>query len=95
MPRRRCNMCNDLLPPRGFYIVRMDIFAEPSTESITSYELEEMDLEKTIDQLIEQMKGMSADELQDQVHRRFELVICHDCQRNLLAGLRVRREDRQ
>jgi hypothetical protein len=79
-------MCNDVLPPHGFYIVRMDVFAEPSVPDVSSDELEEADLERTIDQLIEQMKHLSADELQDQVHRRFEYRICSACQKKLLAN---------
>jgi hypothetical protein len=88
MPRHRCDMCNDVLPPHGFYIVRMDVFAEPSMPSVSSDELEEMDLEHTIDRLIEQMKHQTADEIQDQVHRRFEIRICLDCQKKLLSHLK-------
>ena len=77
-------MCNDVLPPHGFYIVRMDVFAEPSMPSVSGDELDEMDLELTIDRLIEQMKHMSPDDLQDQVHRRFEFRICLECQKKLL-----------
>ena len=79
-------MCNDVLPPHGFYIVRMDVFAEPSMPSVSSDELDEMDLEHTIDRLIDQMKHMSPDELQDQVHRRFEFRVCLACQKKLLAN---------
>jgi hypothetical protein len=86
MPRRRCDMCNDVLPPHGFYIVRMDVFAEPSLPSVSSDELDEMDLPRTIDRLIEQMKHMSPQELQDQVHRRFEFRVCLGCQKKLLAN---------
>jgi len=79
-------MCNVVLPPHGFYIVRMDVFAEPSMPSVSSDELDEMDLERTIDRLIDQMKHMSPQELQDQVHRRFEFRVCLDCQKKLLAN---------
>lgn len=79
-------MCNDVLPPHGFYIVRMDVFAEPSVPDLSSDELDEADLERTIDQLIEQMKHMSPEELQDQVHRRFEFCVCGECQKKLLAN---------
>ncbi len=88
MPTRRyrCDMCNDVLPPHGFYIVRMDVFAEPSVPDVSSDELDEMDLGRTMDKLIEQMKQMSPEELQDQVHRRFEYRVCADCQKKLLAN---------
>jgi hypothetical protein len=32
------------------------------------------------------MKGMSADELQDQVHRRFEYKLCRVCQMRFLVN---------
>ena len=54
--------------------------------SVSGDELDEMDLERTIDRLIEQMKHMSPEELQDQVHRRFEFRICLACQKKLLAN---------
>ena len=79
-------MCNDVLPPHGIYIVRMDVFAEPSMPSVSSDELDEMDLQRTIDRLVEQMKHMSPQELQDQVHRCFEFRICLACQKKLLAN---------
>jgi hypothetical protein len=37
-------------------------------------------------ELIEQMKDMSADDLQDQVHRRFEFKLCRVCQMRFLVN---------
>ena len=37
-------------------------------------------------ELMEQMKDMSADELQDQVHRRFEFKLCRPCQMRFLVN---------
>ena len=84
--RRRCDLCDDVLPPHGFYMVRMDVFAEPSVPPVTGDELDEMDPGRTMDKLIEQMKGMTPEELQDQVHRRFEFCVCGECQKKLLAN---------
>jgi L-fucose mutarotase/ribose pyranase (RbsD/FucU family) len=84
--RRRCELCNATLPPHGFYLVRIDVFAEPSMPAVSSQELAEMDLDATLDKLLRQMKKMSTDELQDQVHRRFEYCICAACHKLVLAN---------
>jgi hypothetical protein len=85
MPERTiCDICGDTVPTIAHYVVRIDVFADPSIPPISAEDLEESD-EKLAD-LIKQMQGMSADDLQDQVHRRFEYHICRPCQRRFLAN---------
>jgi len=87
MPQRvHCDICNSIVAPHAHYIVRMDIFADPSVPEMSTEELEEMDSDETFAKLIEQMKAMTADDLQDQVHRRFEYKLCPACQRRFLAN---------
>ena len=84
--RRRCALCNAILPPHAFYVVRIDVFAEPSMPPLDLEDLEELDPATTMAELIEQMKKMDPEELQDQVHRRFEYNICGDCQKQFLTN---------
>ena len=84
--RSRCDLCDAPLPPHGFYVVRIDVFADPSVPPVTSEELEETDFGQSMEKLIEQMKHLTADDLQDQVHRRFEFRLCGGCQRGFLAN---------
>lgn len=87
MPKRaRCDRCNVLIPPHAHYVVRIDVFADPSMPEIDTGELEEMDFDETFRRLIEQMKQMSEQELQDQVHKRVEYRLCPRCQRAFLAN---------
>lgn len=87
MPDRvTCGLCGKLVPPHGHYIVRIDVFADPTMPDVNLDDLDEMNAEQTISQLLDQMKQMSADELQDQVHRRFEYQICRTCQVKFLAN---------
>ncbi|HEY8665563.1 MAG TPA: hypothetical protein VIL86_02810 [Tepidisphaeraceae bacterium] len=87
MPDRLlCDLCNTPMPPHAHYIVRMDIFADPSMPPLSTEELAEMDFDKTMKDLIDEMKHLSADDLQDQVHRRFEFRLCRKCQRQFLAN---------
>ena len=81
-----CDLCGDTVPPHAHYVVRIDVFADPSIPAVSSDDLDEMDPAHTIEHLIEQMKGMSADDLQDQVHRRFEYRLCRRCQANFLSN---------
>ena len=81
-----CDLCAAPLTPQAFYVVRIDVFADPSGPVVSSEELATTDLTGTIDALIEQMKGMTAEELQDQVHRRFEYRLCPGCHRRFLAN---------
>jgi len=72
--------------PGGFYVVRVDVFADPKMPDVTSQELGAVDFDGEMDRLLEQMKGMTAEELQDQVHRRFEYKICPACQPGFLGN---------
>lgn len=62
------------------------MFADPSMPPVTAEELEEMDFDGTLADLIEQMKHMTSEGLQDQVHRRFEYRLCRRCQMRFLVN---------
>ncbi len=85
-PRVTCDLCGAVVSPHGHYIVRIDVFADPSVPSTTSDELEEKDFQAELAALLEEMKGLSADDLQDQVHRRFEFKLCRACQIKFLVN---------
>ena len=82
----RCDVCGASIPPHAHYLVRIDVFADPSMPPMTAEELAAMDADAEIENLLEQMKSISEDELQDQVHRRFEYKLCRMCQRKFLMN---------
>ena len=87
MPARvLCDLCGRAIPPGAHYVVKIDVYADPSAPSMSTEELEETDFDQTFADLIEEMKHLSADDLQDDVHRRFEYRICRPCQRKFLAN---------
>jgi len=87
MPARvLCDLCNRTIPPHAHYIVKIEVFADPKMPAVTSEEMEEADYQAAMKELIEQMKGMSADDLQDQVHRSFEFKLCRACQMRFLVN---------
>jgi hypothetical protein len=81
-----CDACGVSVPPHAHFVVRIDVFADPSLPAMTTEQLEEISAEQTFKDLIEQMKSMSADELMDGVHRRFEYRLCAECQKRFLAN---------
>lgn len=85
-PRTLCDLCDRPVPPHGHYVVRIDVFADPAMPAVTSEEMAEADYQQAMAELIKQMSGMSADDLEDQVARRMEFKLCRPCQMRFLAN---------
>jgi hypothetical protein len=81
-----CDVCGRSVDRHASYVVRIQIFANPSMPPLDSGELAATDFDQELDDLMEQMKGMTSDDLQDDVHRQFEYHVCRPCQRQLLAN---------
>jgi hypothetical protein len=81
-----CDLCGTPLAPHLHYIVRIDVLADPSVPAISSGQLGATNFGQAISSLINEMKGMDADQLQDQVFRRFEYRVCPKCQMRVLAN---------
>src|SRR4051812_32720941 len=81
-----CDVCGKRGDPHGHYLVKIEVYADPSMPGVTAEELDECDLGEELKDLMEQMQGMNAEELMDQVHRRFEFKLCRRCQREFLAN---------
>jgi hypothetical protein len=81
-----CDLCGRAIDPHGHYIVRIDVYADPSMPPMTTEELQKAGRDKTIETLLDEMSQLSADELQDQVHRRFEYHLCPACHPRFLAN---------
>ena len=81
-----CDICGHTVVPHAHSIVKIEVYADPSMPPVDTEDLEEKDLEKTLAKLLDELKHYSAEELQDQVHRRFEFVLCRPCQIQFLAN---------
>ncbi len=81
-----CELCGRSIAPHCFYVVRIDVFADPAMPPITQEEIQSSNFDQTLELLLKEIEGLSADELQDQVHRRFEYRICRACQIRFLAN---------
>ena len=77
-----CHRCGAVLE-RGqgsFYIVRLEAFADPTPPDFDDHE-SVADLALEWERLLDQMRGMSEQELMDQVYRRMTLHLCAACYR--------------
>jgi hypothetical protein len=86
MSPEHCSLCSKPLAPHAHYIVRIEVFADPSMAPVTSGDLKSLDFDAAVHELLDEMGKMSAEELQDQVHRLFEFKICPLCQPRFLAN---------
>jgi len=73
------------MAPHEHYVVRIDVFADPELPAVTAAELAAAN-DGEMQKLLEQMKHMTAEELQDQVFRRVEFRICPACHAPFLAN---------
>jgi hypothetical protein len=67
-------------------VVKIEVFADPAMPAVTADEMEEADYQAAMAELLAQMKEMSAEDLQDQVHRSFEFKLCRACQMRFLVN---------
>jgi hypothetical protein len=86
MPQEQCNLCGKPIAPHAHYIVRIEVFADPSMPPTSATELASIDFDAAVSELLDEMGQMTAEELQDQVHRQFEFKICPACQPRFLAN---------
>lgn len=82
----RCALCDREIPCGAGYIVKIEVYADPQLPPMTSDQIEAADLNATLADLNDQIQGMSADDLQDGVHRSFTYHLCPACQRKYLAN---------
>ena len=93
-----CHRCGRHLTPGGgdFYVVRMEAFADPTPPDVSEEDLPGyLGLETAIEELIDQMKGMSEQEMADQVYRRLTLHLCGKCYRKWIEDPAGRPEKRR
>jgi len=77
-----CHRCGcRLMPGEGdFYVVRIEAVADPTPPSAAG-EVDAGELDKRINDLIDQMRSMSERELMDEVYRRLTIHLCGICYR--------------
>jgi hypothetical protein len=79
-----CDRCGNTIAPHAHYIVKMQVYADPSLPAVSADDLEETDYQTKVAELLKQMENMSADQLEDAVYWQREFKICRPCQLELI-----------
>ncbi len=85
-PPAPCAVCGATLRAGAHYVARIDVFADPAVEPVDDQTFGPDGAGAAVADLLEQMKAMTADELMDGVHRRFEYALCPACHKRFLAN---------
>ena len=81
-----CDLCGTRVAPHAHYVVKMEVYADPTVPDFDTEEWEEKPPSEELKKLMAELEKLSADELQDQVHRAFEFHLCPACQRAFIAN---------
>jgi len=75
-----CRKCGaELVPGRGdFYVVNIEAYAEAGVLRITAEDLAK-DQAAAMREIVEELKGVSAQEAMDSVYRRVSFYLCRGC----------------
>ena len=81
-----CAICGRPTRAGAHYVVRIDVFADPAAGPVDESTFGPAGPEKAMTDLLAEMARMTADELMDGVHRRFEYALCPPCHKRFLAN---------
>lgn len=81
-----CALCNRPIPCGEGYIVKIEVFADPQLPPMTMDQINAADLNSSLADLNQQIQNMSAEDLQDGVHRSFTHHLCARCHKTYLAN---------
>lgn len=81
-----CDMCGRAIPCGSGYLVRIEVYADPQLPPMSGDDIAAADLNATLADLMKQIETMTADELQDGVHRTFNYRLCPRCHTSYLSN---------
>ena len=84
VPRIVCDQCHAIVPREGHYVVKIEVYADPSTPAMSTDDLDEVDVDARVRGLLDELANASAEELEDAVYKRFDFRLCPACQRAYL-----------
>ncbi len=84
MARFICDRCGMTIPPHAHYIVKIQVYADPTLPDISADDLEEADYAKCMADLLKEMESLTQEQLEDAVHWQRDFKICRSCQIQLI-----------
>ena len=86
MPRFICDRCGMTIPPHAHYVVKIEIYADPTLPDVSADDLEEADYAKRMADLLKEMESLSQEQLEDAIHWQRDFKICRPCQLHLISN---------
>jgi len=89
----KCHNCGrEIAKPGSFFVLRVELLASPGPIELTADDLV-MDPRQELEQLIEEMETLDAQEATDEVYEAYSFKLCRTCRDRIHALLqsRVRR----
>jgi hypothetical protein len=81
-----CDLCHRNLPIHESFVLKMEVYADPSMPPMTAEEIASADFDEALSQVLDQVQHLTAEQLQDGVHRCFEFRLCPACHRQFLSN---------
>src|SRR4051812_15881447 len=82
----QCDLCHRTVAVHESFVLKMELYADPSMPPMTAEQIESGDFDEALSQVLEQVQDMTADQLQDGVHRQFAFRLCPLCHRRFLTN---------
>jgi hypothetical protein len=76
-----CDRCGQSLPRYGFYIAKIDVYADPALPPMSEDDLARANPGDAMKEIYQALRDRGPDELMDDVHRHFDFKLCRRCQR--------------
>jgi len=81
-----CSICGRVVAIGDTYVVRIDVFADPSVAPVTTDAMDLIDDASQLPALLAELEKFSAQELEDQVFKRFEYRLCMMCRAEIMKN---------
>ena len=84
VPRIVCDRCHAIVPREGHYVLKIEVYADPAMPELSTADLDEVDVDARVSNLLDEMRDMTAEQLEADVYKRFDFRLCPACQRAYL-----------
>ena len=85
----KCANCGRKLDRKGlWYVAKVEMFAAPTPIVIEEKDLQK-DFQSEIAELVDQMKSLDPQELEEQVYVKHELALCQACKKRFSDRIRM------
>jgi len=85
---KTCEACRRRIGAKEVsFVLRIELFADPTPPTITEKDLKK-DLRAEMEALVKKMGKLDPEEAKDEIHERYEYVVCRDCRRHVHRRLK-------